>query len=350
MRTCHHPIRFSLLLGWMLLLCGVGSIAQHQVARAAAPALPPGYALSITESASTMTYGGPAPNFQAQLTVPAGENPLQSPNQFFLLVDAQSVAADSSTSSGSTYTFTVKGSTVAAQVTLPVGSHTAVAKYFSSVLNQTLASAPVSFTVQKYTPTLTCYLNAVSFFAANAPVNFSMGTQGGPPVDWQNATYSITFVGPQTFTDSNLTADSSGGGTASVPPVPGTYKYQCAFSGTSNFNAAQTALSNATLIVTQGHQVGIKLYSNPTTITGGITATLEIVVSGGAGLPTPTGSVALFLGPYNYTSPFRLSGGRVTQQVQFPSPLPSQTLRVYYYGDAVYAQSYTDFPLTNPPL
>ena len=36
-----------------------------------------------------MTYGGPAPNFQAHLTVPAGENLLDSPNLASFTVDAQ---------------------------------------------------------------------------------------------------------------------------------------------------------------------------------------------------------------------------------------------------------------------
>ena len=78
---------------------------------------------------------------------------------------------------------------------------------------------------------------------------------------------------------------------------------------------------------------------------------MEIVIAGGSGLPTPTGSVALHLGPYHYTNLFNLgSQGSLTLQLRFPSPLPSPTLQVYYYGDSVYAESSADFPLTNPPI
>lgn len=206
----HQLVRFSILLCWMLLACGVGIVVQHQLAHATS--LPPGYSLTVTESTSTMTYGGTAPFFQAQLTAPAGDNPLMNPSQFFFTVDSQSFAPDGSGSSGSTYTFSLNGTSVAAILTLPVGPHTAVANYFSSVLKATLQSAPVTFTVQKLTPTVYCDLNLVGIFAVNAPVTFSMYTQTGPAIDWQNATYSITFVGAQTFTDSNLTANSSGRG------------------------------------------------------------------------------------------------------------------------------------------
>ena len=351
MRKLHQLFRFPLLLGWMLLIVGVGMVMQHPVAHAA-PFFPPGYSLTLTESTSTMSYGGTPPTFQAQLTVPAGENPLTNPAQFTFQIDTTSFAPDGHTSGGSTYTFTLNGSTVSNTLTLPAGQHQAAANYFSSVLNQTLTSAPVTLTVQKFTPAIGCNFLTAGLYTVNSPVTFEMAgpLNGGPPIDWQNATYSFTFVGPQTFTDSNLTASNLGQGTVLTPPVGGRYQFQCTFSGTSNFNAAQTPLSTSTLNVTQGHQAGIKLYSTPTTITGGTNATLDIIVSGGSGLPTPTGEVALFLGPYTSTNRISLSAGQVTVQIVFPSPLPSTTMQVYYYGDAVYAQSSATFSLTNPPI
>ena len=71
MNKRYHFVRFSILLCWMLLTCGVGIGVQHNIAHAAA--LPFGYSLTLTESTSTMTYSGTAPSFQAQLTVPEGE-------------------------------------------------------------------------------------------------------------------------------------------------------------------------------------------------------------------------------------------------------------------------------------
>lgn len=201
----HQLLRYSLRLSWMLLTLGVGMVAPHTEAFAAA-SFPPGYSLTLTESTSMMTYGGTPPTFQAQLMVPAGENPLMSPNQFFFTVDTGSTGygPDSSASNGSTYTLSWNGTSVVTPPSLPVGQHTVVAHYFSSVLKQTLQSAPVTFTVQKRTPTVMCDITAGTIYAVNASVTFSMGTLNGPPIDWQDATYSITFVGTHTFTDSNL--------------------------------------------------------------------------------------------------------------------------------------------------
>lgn len=350
MSKSHRLFRSSILLCWMLLTSGVGMFVQHPVAHAAA-FFPPGYSLTLTESTSTMTYGGTPPSFQAQLTVPAGEIPVNPPNQFSFLIDAHPFGSDSNSSVGTTYYFNFDSNYVASAITLSAGQHTVVASYFSSVVKQTLQSAPVTVTVQKFTPTITCNVNG-GFFLVNTPIAFGLSAQNGPAIDWQDATYSITFVGSQTFTETNLSLGSSGQVTATAPPVPGTYSFQCTFNGTANFNAAQSpSNTGVTLLVSQGHQPGISLYSTPTTITAGQTATVEVVISGGPGLPTPTGGVALFLGPYNYTNVFRLGAdGSVTQQILFPSPLPSTTLQVNYTGDTVYAQSSATFSLTNPPI
>ena len=86
-----------------------------------------------------------------------------------------------------------------------------VANYFSSVLGETLQSAPVTFTVQPLTPTISCSsIDVNALTAANATTLFhDHPMQHGPYIDWVDATYSITFIGAQTFTDSNLTVDSS---------------------------------------------------------------------------------------------------------------------------------------------
>lgn len=353
----HHLFRFSLLLGWMLLTGGVGMSVHHPVAHAAA-FFPPGYSLTLTESISTLTYGDPLPAFQAQLTVPDGENPLMSPNHvFFTMSDSGSRAydPDGSDGSGSSYTFNWNGAIIGAPF-LPVGQHTVVANYFSGVLNQVLQSAPVTFTIQKYPLAISCFIDTAGIiYTAHTVIDFFITPQGGPQIDWSNATVSITFFGPQTYTESDLIVGDTGSGTArgtaNTPPVGGTYSYQCSFSGTPKFTAAQSAISAPDLIVSLGDQIGgITIYSNPTTITAGQIATIKIVVSKGSGLPTPTGSVSLFLAPFTSTNGFTLSGGQVTAQVQFPSPLPGTTLGVSYSGDAVYAYSIAQFSLTNPPI
>lgn len=342
----HYCFRFTLLLCWMLLTLGLGMVAQPHIAHAAA-SLPPGYSLTVTESTSTMTYGGSAPTIQAHLTVPEGEHPLANPALFNFKVGSRNFAPDSS-SSGSEYTFTLKGTSVQYAL-IPAGEQAVVAQYFSVPLNESLESAPITLTVQKYTPVVYCQLNLLNPFGVKAPVDFTMSTSAGPAVDWQNATYTITFIGSQTFTDTGLTADSDGEGTALAPPVPGNYKYKCTFNGTANFNAAESGLGS-TLVVNANHQPTIKLYSNPTTIKAGQSTTLEIVVSGTPGFPAPTGQVGLSMGN-SFTRAINLGpDGRVNVQTTFPSPLPANTLQVNYFGDTVYAQSFAKFPLTNPPI
>jgi hypothetical protein len=192
----HHPIRFSLLLALLLITCGVGLVVSRPIAHAA-DFLPPGYSLSVTESASTITYGDTAPNFQAELTTPANDNPLTNPDNFNFVIGSQNFAPTGYTSSGSTYTFTMRGNSVAP---LPAGHLAVVASYYSIVLGQTLQSAPITLTVQKYTISPQCWISLSITLAANAPVTFNMSSSGGPTIDWQDATYTITFVGPQTFT------------------------------------------------------------------------------------------------------------------------------------------------------
>jgi hypothetical protein len=349
MRKRHHSIHASILLGWLLLTLAAGIVVQQHMARAAAPAFPPGYNLTVTESANTITYGSTAPDVQAQLTVPPGDNPLTNPGQFYFMIDTQAFIPDGHSSGGSPYTFTLKGTSVSNTLTIPAGQHSIVATYFSIVLNQTLTSAAIPLTVQKLTPTISCGFLTAGLYLVNSPVTFMMGESvNDPPIDWQHATYSVTFIGAHSFTTTNLTASSLGQGLVNTPPVGDFYKYQCSFSGTSNFNAAQSPVGSSILAVTQGHPAGIKLYSTPTTITAGTNASLDIRVSGGSGLPTPTGEVALFLGPYTSTNRIAISGGQVTLQIVFPTPLPSPSLRICYYGDPVYNQSCVDFPFTNP--
>jgi hypothetical protein len=346
-----HLVRFSILLCWMLLTCGLGVFAQHQVAHAASASLPPGYSLTVTESTSTITYGDTDLTITAQLTVPTGEHPLANPALFNFKIDSQDFGPDRTAGSDPTYTFTLKGVDLSGAYMLSAGQHTVVADYYSIPLSQTLESDPITLTVQKRPPLIGCQLTG-GLVLINSQVPFGVQTNqvnSSIQVDWQDATYTIAFVGPQTFTYTNLTADSEGRGTVSTPPVPGTYHVRCTFNGTSNFSAV-TSDPSITVIVSAGNQPVIKLYSNPTTIKGGQSTTLEIVVSGTSGLPTPTGQVGLYMGNM-FIRPFNLgAGGRSVIQTTFPSTLPANIIQVMYFGDTVYAESYTNFSLTNPPL
>lgn len=158
----HHLVRFSILLYWVLLICAVGMLVQHQVARAASASLPSGYSLTVAESTSTITYGDTDLTITAQLTVPSGEHPLANPALFNFKIDSQDFGPDQSAGSDTTYTFTMKGVDLSGAYMLSAGQHTVVADYFSIPLNQTLESDPITLTVQKRPPLINCGLNVLN--------------------------------------------------------------------------------------------------------------------------------------------------------------------------------------------
>ena len=95
---------------------------------------------------------------------------------------------------------------------LSAGQHTVVADYYSIPLRETLESDPITLTVQKRPPLIGCGLTG-GIVVINSQVPFEVQANqvtSAIEVDWQDATYTITFVGAQTFTDTNLTADSEG--------------------------------------------------------------------------------------------------------------------------------------------
>lgn len=188
-------------------------------------------------------------------------------------------------------------------------------------------------------------------FALNSPLTFTFTANSAiKPVDWQNGTYTIAFVGPQTFRRTNLKANGSGQVVALTPSVTGSYRYQRFFSATSSFSSESTGLSGTKILVSQNHQASVKLYTNPTTLKAGQDASLYIAVSGPAGLPTPGGEVSLHIGS-SFTSPIKLGpGGSVLAKGSLPSPFTDSVIWVLYRGDSVYASSNVSFPLTNPPI
>lgn len=210
-------------------------------------------------------------------------------------------------------------------------------------------------TVVKQTPQeIVCTIvNWANTYAPHASLTLSLDVGSGTstPVDWQDATYTIFFIGKQTFTDANLKANSSEQVIVSTPPVPDKYQIRCRFNGTALFNPVETAPDSLWAIVSANHPIGgIQLSTNPTTLRAGQTATYHVVIVGTARLPAPTGQIALFIGT-SYTSRITLgSGGTVTFQATAPSPLGGTSIKVAYYGDPVYTWSSATFPLTNPPI
>lgn len=340
-------LSLGLILFWMCSL-GFGCFFQSRTALAASVRTPPGYSISVTESSPTIPYGVFSGTLTAQLTVPADE-PAVDPANFFIKVDSQTYHAPLSGSS-SPYAITVVslGGTI-----LSMGKHTVVADYYSPKLQTTIESAPITLTVVKPTPLMDCGINiATPTLAPRTPltVTVSFGNTD-TPVDWQDGTFTITFVGKRTFTNANLKANSSEQLIVPVPSVPDVYQDKCLFSGTASFNPVASTLSLSTLVVSENHQIGgIKLYTNPTTISRTKPTTYKVVILAAPGLPTPTGNISLVIGTA-YTSIIALgAGGTVTFQANAPSPFNGTTIRVNYDGDPVYTWTHATFPLTNPPI
>jgi hypothetical protein len=322
----------------------LGCFFQHKPALAATHVS--GYNITVTESAPTMYYGETSPSFDAKLTVPDGYPPINNPGDFYIMVDSQSYAGGGSIS-GTTPTYLLYLPGVYG-TPLSVGQHSVVAVYTPP--NQTsIESMPIKLTVLKNTPDLACFISNPSYtYPPNTTLTITMSfSDTNTPVDWQNGTDTISFVGAQTFTSAHLKPNSSNQVTVRTPPVTGDYQLRCIFDGTNSFNSAEW---NLDAVVSKNNQPGMKLYANPTTLKAGQSFTWHIVVIGVPGLPVPTGDISISIGD-SYTRQIALgSGGSVTVQGTAPSYLDGNAIKVLYFGDSVYTWHIASFPLTNPPL
>lgn len=316
---------------------------------AAPSTIPSGYQISVSESAPTMVYGEQSPSFRASLTVPADEVGF-NPVNFNLLIDSQLYAG---TVSGSSPAYSLYVSGFVPTPPLSGGQHSVFAQY-ASPKNGLVTSAPVTLTVLKATPVLSCGLaNYAPTFAPNTQLTITTSFSNvNAPVDWTKGTFALTFSGTQTFTVGGLAADGSGRFVATTPAVPDVYQTRCSFSGTSSVNPVEAALGTPTLIVSSNHPIGgIQLRTDPAPVRDGVSVTWNVVVLGGSGLPAPTGTIDIRVGGY-FTSPIALAGGGgVTLQTN-PAPglFGTSPIRIWYSGDPVYAASGSDFPLTTSPL
>jgi hypothetical protein len=304
------------------------------------------YQIAVTESATTMVYGGKAPLIQATLTVPP-DDPGPSLLDFYVRVDSVRYLGSLSGSSPS-YTLNVVG----LDPIPSVGQHAVVAEYLSRK-NGLVTSAPVILTVQKQTPVVICSIdNAATTYRANTLLTIRvMFGNTFVPVDIVNGSFSITFAGVRTFTSPPLRASSTGQVTVSAPSINGVYQAKCAFSGTSSFNPTEARLATSTIIVSGNNQVGgIAVYTNPTPVRSGVATTWKVVVYARAGLPAPTGYVGLVVGGAVGTAVPLGPGGSVTFQAVAPAIGPSSIIRADYLGDPVYGVFSAEFPLKTPPI
>jgi len=262
-----------------------------------------------------------------------------------------------SDSTGTTMTFTrITPGTPPASPPLRVGNHTATATFYNSETQTTATSNPRSFTVNQAATALDCSIdgNAAHFERAGQTLHMSMSpTAPGSlaPVDWQNATYSVTFDGPTHVSVSHLAPDSADEVTLTAPSAIGKYQVVCKFSGTASFTPADS--TGVTYTFSAQNPLGaIQLFTHPTTLAAKQNLDFYLVFHAGAGLPTPTGAFSIYIGPYYTTAPLRLSSAG--DALVHLSPLPSLSgvsgITIRYWGDVEYNVATATFPLTNPPI
>jgi MYXO-CTERM domain-containing protein len=305
------------------------------------------YSLTVSESASTMSYGsGVTPTFRATLTLPS-DDPVLAGNTtpFYISVAAQNYIGSLS-GLFPTYSLFVGGINAP-----PPGAYPVVAHY-ESPNHGLLSSAPVTLTVTKIMPAMNCYIvNVASTYAPSTRLTITVAFgDTNLPVDIEDATFTIIFAGPQTFSVTHLKASTGDRVFAPVPSVPGVYQAKCQFNGTALFRGTTAQLS-PDLVVSARHNIaGIGLYTSPAPVTHGPSILWEVVIYPGPGLPIPTGRIGLQIGPY-FTHLLDLaSGGKITFRAVAPSVTSTSKIQVFYYGDPTYASSSASFSLKTSPI
>lgn len=300
------------------------------------------------------TYAsGNAPTFKVIVTF-ATKPPAVSPFDVSTQVNGtgssyQSCCNPTASPDGLTYTYKVPMS----WSVVPVGNDSVIATYRPT----SVYSPPYAFTVNKGTPSMQCFINNYSgILTPGYTLYFQMTPESGSPdapVDWQNATYTVKFVGATTVTRSNLAPNSNDVVTVQAPDQTGRYsEVDCIFNGTNLFTSATTNAAGQPVLVSQEKSLGgVQLYTNPTTLASNRPADMYVVFHAGSGGPTPTGYFNIDFGN-NYSNGLTIgSNGTLLVHIdQLPNLNGVSQVTISYHGDPYYNQAVVNFPLTNPPI
>lgn len=313
-------------------------------------------ALTLTNGTS-FTYGGPTqPIFTAVVTL---AQPLSGTYAFSVAVRIENGEMISSpegptiSPDGLTLTFTQIGARIGTPFT--GGNHTAIATFFDPETSATLTSNGVNFTINKASVQLSCSprLTGAGLLGAGQPFHMEMSqtSPSSEPVDWKDATYSVTFDGPTHLSFSHLVPDSNDEVAVTTPAQKGIYTVTCVFSGTASFQSA-TYTNSSRLTISALHKLGtVDLYTNPTTIKAGQKLDFYVVFHAAPGLPLPTGEFGISMGQYYTTMmPMSSSGANLVHLVALPSMAGITNIVIGYDGDINYNVAGVTFPLTNPPI
>lgn len=327
----------AILASVLLLTAPARAYPSHP----ARPSDTTGYAIVLTSrNGTTFSYGSDNPMMDATLTYPQG-SPAPDPRQFFIVVEGQKFADSVGPIGNTLHVF-------ARIPQFPPGQHTAIATYYDAASQTTVQSNPIVFTILRAAPTMDCA--ASTFALPGQALTITMSFENPPiPVDFQDGTYSVTFTGPTSLSFANLVPNANDAVAVTAPTPIGVYKISCHFSGTTTFapNNAQN-----TITVSKEHALGsVQLYTNPTTLAPHQSLTFYVVLHAAPGLPTPTGTILIRLGPlYSNSLPIRADGTVLITFQPVPSLDGATQVQISYFGDPYYATAYTTFPLTNPPV
>ncbi len=342
----------------ILLLCMINAVllaapvhAAAQMPHAAADTV----TLTLDNPGTTFIYGQtPGPTFTAVVTF--GTKPTW--NHYWTV--------SGKTDGGGTFDgnyspifspdgMTMTFSGMVASFPIQVGLRTATASFTNPETNVTTTSNSVQFTVYKATAGLSCSIDGTitHFIGAGQTLHVAMAPSytGYIPVDGKDGTYTVTFDGPTHKTYPNLVSDSNDRVTVPGPTQIGKYLLSCAFSGTDSFTSATYADTHPYTVSAMHSPSSVQLFTNPTTLVTRQNLDFYVVFHAAPGLPTPTGTFQIWIGPYYSDSlPLSPNGDYLVHFSPLSSLYNVSKITIKYWGDIYYNEATFNFPLTNPSI
>jgi hypothetical protein len=173
------------------------------------------------------------------------------------------------------------------------------------------------------------------------------------PVDWQNATYTIKFIGTTTVTTPSVAPDATDAVTITAPSQIGRYnRVDCVFSGTALFTSTTGSALAQPVLVSEKHNLGaVQIYTNPTTLAAQQKWDMYVQFHAAPGLPVPNGYLSIRLGNiFTPTIPLSSNGDLLVHLDPIRSLNGVSQISIDYLGDPYYNMANVNFPLTNPPI
>ena len=316
------------------------------------------YQVAVQVTNGPFSYGGNTlPQYQATLTASSGTTLSTCTGSTFVTLTIDSDPGDTwgansqSAPAPNTCVYTFNGM---GWNNYTPGVRTATAE--ATVGGQVVATASVTFTVNKVVTSISCFVNTPGpNFQTGSTLQVVADVQGpssGYTPDWTQSTFDVTFTGPQSVTYTNVTPDTAPGTgwlTVRAPATPGQYNMTCTFDGYGEY--APSTSGNVPEDISAFNAVGgVALYTNPTTYNPNKSCDMYIVVHAAPGGPTPTGSIAITIGPSSTALIALAADGTVLVHLGPPLQWSGNQINVFYYGDPSYRSTSTNFSFTNPPI